>query len=103
MPISSDPAEYLAQAKQRALEYLNTDNPSLALASLLSDLRARPDLFDSEIKVIHELGVPLAAFEKLNEPGALRDFINGFGGPVPTSTPQGSANDTTERDTARNG
>lgn len=101
MTAESETAEYLAYAKERALEHLDTDRPHLALTSLLSDLMARPDLFGSRIGVIQELGVPLVVAGAFDDPEALRQFINGFGDsdPAPASTTR----DTAERSAAHNG
>lgn len=102
----TDPDEYLAAAKERALAHVDTDRPHLALASLMSDLMARPEMFASEIGTMHELGIPLAATGNLSEREQMRRFIEGFGGPSSPPAPldtTGTHTDTTREGTVHNG
>ena len=69
--------EYLAYAKERALPYVDTDQPHMALTSLASDFGKHPELADS-VEIVMLLGVPLALNGHLDSRAKLREFINDF-------------------------
>lgn len=72
-------AEHLAWAKERALEYVDTD-PAMAFTSLVSDLRKHPDLADHggiELGGMLLLGGHLSTRGHLSTPAAMREHIEG--------------------------
>lgn len=66
-------AEHLAWAKERALDYVDTDQAA-AFTSLASDLRKHPDLADH---AGIELGMMLLFNGHLSTPQAMREHIEG--------------------------
>lgn len=68
-------AEHLAWCKQRALEYVDANNLTNAMASLTSSLNKHPETVGhSGI----ELGMMLMLGGRLNTPEQMRTFIEGF-------------------------
>lgn len=65
-----DRAEYVAWCKQRALA---ESDPANMLASMLADLRARPDTDGPHLGFLM-----LAGANHMNDSAAMRHFIEGF-------------------------
>ncbi len=70
-------AEHLQWAKNRALEYVKTNDLNQAFASIMSDLGKHKDLKNSRITCA-EIGVPMKMGGMLNTPKEMTDFITGF-------------------------
>jgi hypothetical protein len=68
-------AEHLKWAKDRALEYADMGDVSQAMASLGSDLNKHPE---TKGHGGMELMMMLAVGGHLDDPGALRKYIEGF-------------------------
>ena len=68
-------AEHLAWAKQRALEYADRGDMTNAIASMGSDLRKHPDTKNHSGV---ELMAMMAVTGQFDQPGRLREFIEGF-------------------------
>jgi hypothetical protein len=68
-------AEHLKWAKDRALEYADQGDVAQAMASLGSDLNKHPETKDHSGM---ELMMLLAMSGRLDAPGELRKFIEGF-------------------------
>ena len=67
--------EYLAWAKARALEYLDSDQIGAAAASLLSDLRKHDEL---RAEFAHPAMLRAGTFACLKGDEAVREWIRGF-------------------------
>ena len=70
-----DRGEYIAYTKARALDYVDMGDNSLALSSLISDLRHNPE---TENHAAMLLGTMLMVNGHLSTDTQMRDFINGI-------------------------
>ena len=68
--------EHLTWCKLRALEYVDRDDVTSALASMFSDLTKHPETRDH---VGIKLGMALMWAHELETPEEVRRFIEGFG------------------------
>lgn len=69
-----DRAEHLAWAKDRALAYLDTEQPDVGLTSLYSDLGKHPDLASHPAIL---LGAMQQQAGQLSDHASIRHFIEG--------------------------
>lgn len=67
--------EHIAWVKQRALEYVDTNDLQQALASFVSDLGKHPEA--DPARVVRTLAVQLNMSGHLDSKQKMRDFING--------------------------
>lgn len=71
-------ADHLAWAKQRALEYVDAGDTQNAFTSLISDLGKHPETIDAA-RNVGQLGMMQLMGGMLNEPAAMRKFIEDVG------------------------
>ena len=69
-----DRTEHVQWAKDRAMEYVDLDEPAQALSSLLSDLSKHPETADHSAI---ELGGMLAFAGHLSTAHEVREFVDG--------------------------
>jgi hypothetical protein len=71
-------AEYIEWAKGRALEYVDSGDSVLDIASLVSDLNKREDTKKAAgLAMIHGM-IEVSLAKKRSGAGAVRKFIEGF-------------------------
>jgi hypothetical protein len=80
MPETLSRAEYIAWAKGRALEYVDSGDCHTAIASLVSDLYKREDTKKAAgLAMMHGV-IEVSLANKRSETRAVRKFIEGFSG-----------------------